>query len=608
MNATIARSLVTNIGRFTSLPLLNKRPKVLFFLFTLWLLFASHLTRADFRAAVVTIDITPNSPKMLLGYSARQSTGIHDRIYHRIILLDDGIKQFFLVSSDICLISPSEYDHVASLLQRKLGIDPLNFWWSLTHTHSAPEVGVPGLPAVFMGERYKHEVDTAYTLMVEEKLMQGIMEARRKLAPARLGVGWGFSQANINRRAVDVDGKASLGLNPDGPVDHMIGLMRLDKADGSPLALIANYAIHGTVYGPENTEISGDAPGIVSSYVEQKTGIPLLFINGAAGNLAPIYSVVTYPFLSKEKELRQFRVLLGDKILEANKKIMQTTDSVHLFTGSMIIETPRKPNLGWSDNLAKYTRTSNTGVNMVRIPARFLKINEDIAIWSLPVELFCEISNEVRERSPFPYTFYYGYTNGWLGYLPTEKEWAHGGYEIETVCPYTPAVEKDVKESVIAYLESEMKSTKSFTSQAINKPSPVRSQSDGVLRCTAETGKAIGKDVKYMPEWRAFGWFTAGSSLEWEVDVEKAGEFEALLEWSVSNEEAGKEFLLQSKDIKLTGIVTPSGSWEKYKIEKVGVIKLEAGSQKIVFKSNQPFKTGPLLDFRELRLRRINSQ
>jgi hypothetical protein len=81
---------------------------------------------------------------------------------------------------------------------------------------------VPGLPEVFMGERYKHAVDTSYTSLVEERLIEGIMEATRKLAPARLGVGWGFSQANINRRAVDIDGKASLGLNPDGDVDRRI--------------------------------------------------------------------------------------------------------------------------------------------------------------------------------------------------------------------------------------------------------------------------------------------------------------------------------------------------------------------------------------------------
>ena len=334
------------------------------------ILFCS-VSRAQFKASVVVVDITPESPKMLLGYGARQSTGIHDRIYHRIIALDDGVTQFFLVSSEICVISPSEYDHVASLLQRQMGINPLNFWWSLTHTHSAPEVGVPGLPAVFMSERYKHEVDTAYTSLVEQKLIEGIVEARQKLAPARFGVSWGYSRANINRRAVDVDGKATLGLNPDGEVDRLIGLIRLDKADGSPMALIANYAIHGTVFGPANLEISGDAPGIVSTYVEQKTGVPLVFINGAAGNLAPIYSVAVSPYSSKDKELGQFRVLLGDKILEANKKIHLTTDTVELFTGALTVETPRKANLGWPSYLGKYTRTTNTGVHLLGFPSGF---------------------------------------------------------------------------------------------------------------------------------------------------------------------------------------------------------------------------------------------
>ena len=235
-----------------------------------------------FLASVVKVDISPNTPKQLLGYGARLSTGIHDRIYHRIIAIDDGTTQFFLVSSDICEVSPSEYDHVAAILQKKLGISPVNFWWSVTHTHSAPEVGVPGLNEVFMGDRYKHAVDTAYTSFIEQTLINGITEAREKLEPARLGVGWGFSQANINRRAVDVDGKASLGLNPDGPVDRRIGLIRLEKKDGSPLALIANYPIHGTVLGPDQLEISGDVLGVVSEYVEQKTGAPVLFINGAA--------------------------------------------------------------------------------------------------------------------------------------------------------------------------------------------------------------------------------------------------------------------------------------------------------------------------------------
>jgi neutral ceramidase len=413
---------------------------------------AGNMAITSFRASVVKVDITPEDSQMLLGYQARKSTGILDHIYHRIIALDDGKTQFFLVSTDICEFSPSEYDHVASQLENQLGIKPLNFLWTTTHTHSAPEVGSAGLEAAFLGERYLHEVDADYTAMVEQKLIEGVKEARQKLAPARLGVGWGFSQANINRRAIDVDGQATLGLNPDGPVDRRIGLMRIDQEDGTPIALLANYPIHGTVMSGENLLISGDAPGIVADYVEKKIGAPLLFINGALGNLAPIYSV--YPD-HQSGHLGQFRVLLGDRILDANRMISATTNKVTLDLGSLIVETQRKEGMKWTSDLEKYSRTTNTGVNLVRLPVRFLKINDDVAIWSAPLELFCEISNEIRDRSPFPYTFYFGLGNGWLGYLLPESQYKYGGYEPE-VSPYTPSAARELTESVVDYLQGEM--------------------------------------------------------------------------------------------------------------------------------------------------------
>lgn len=408
---------------------------------------------ATFRASVVKIDITPKDSQNLLGYGPRNSTGTHDPIFHKIVALDDGTTQFFLISTDICLISPAEYDRVTARIKKQYGIDPLNVWWTVTHTHSAPEVGSPGMYATYLADRLV-ELDPAYTQMMEQQLIDGIKEAREKLAPAKLGVGWGFSQANINRRAVDVDGKASLGLNPDGPVDRRIGMIRIDKQDGSPLALIANYAIHGTVLGPQNTLISGDAPGVVAEYVEEKIGAPVLFINGAAGNLAPIYSVYPSP---RAGHLGQFRVLLGDRIIEANRKITSTTAEVKLASGAQMLETPRKPELGWPKELQQYSKTTKDGTNIVRMPVRFLKINNDIGIWSAPIELFCEVSNEVRERSPFEYTFYYGYTNGWFGYMPTAEAWPFGGYEVERVSPFTPEAADDLTELVVGYFEGKIK-------------------------------------------------------------------------------------------------------------------------------------------------------
>jgi len=141
-----------------------------------------------------------------------------------------------------------------------------------------------------------------------------------------------------------------------------------------------------------------------------------------------------------------------------------------------------------------------------------------------------------------------------------------------------------------------------MSADTVNKPELVTAQVDGSLLLTAENGKPIGPDIKYMPEWKAFGWFTAADRVEWDVDVTHPGEYEVQLEWSVSNEEAGKEFLLESKDSRLSGVVGQSGSWETYKNEKVGKIKLSADKQKIVFRSNTKFDKGALLDLRQIKL------
>lgn len=417
----------------------------------------------NFRAAVVKVNITPDNPQWLRGYNPRQSTTILDSLYHRIIILDDGRTQFVLVSSDIVGMPPALYKRVTRILRREHGIDPLNIWWSATHTHSAPEIGPQfrGIPFPSMANRSKlaaqHEIDTMYTATIVKKLVDGVAKARRNLAPARLGVGWGFSQANINRRAIDVDGKASLGLNPDGPVDRRIGILRIDRPDGRPLALITNYPIHGTVLGGESTKISGDAPGVVSEYVESKIGAPVLFINGAAGNLAPIYSVYEN---ERAGHLRQFSVLLGDRILAAAEDLVSDRASITLKTAAITVETARRPGLEWSPDLSDYARTTGSGEHLIKLPIGFLKIDEDIAIWSAPVEMFCDISNYVRDRSPFPYTFYYGYTNGSLGYLPAAYAWKEEGYE-PGVSPFTPAVEKDLTEAVMGYLQGELRAPSS---------------------------------------------------------------------------------------------------------------------------------------------------
>jgi hypothetical protein len=56
----------------------------------------------------------------------------------------------------------------------------------------------------------------------------------------------------------------------------------------------------------------------------------------------------------------------------------------------------------------------------------------DAVIVGIPLEPFSAIGRTIRERSPFRWTLFGGYANGWFGYLPTKEDYAAGGYETET--------------------------------------------------------------------------------------------------------------------------------------------------------------------------------
>lgn len=142
----------------------------------------------------------------------------------------------------------------------------------------------------------------------------------------------------------------------------------------------------------------------------------------------------------------------------------------------------------------------------------------------------------------------------------------------------------------------------------INKPELVRAGKDAVLLLTAENGRGVGPEIKYMPEWNAFGWFESTDHVEWDVQVKKSGEYEAFLSWSVSDEEAGKPFLLECGGESIRGQVDRSGSWETFRTEKIGSIRLTKGRHKVVFRPASSFeKGGALLDLREIKLVRIGN-
>ena len=130
---------------------------------------------------------------------------------------------------------------------------------------------------------------------------------------------------------------------------------------------------------------------------------------------------------------------------------------------------------------------------------------------------------------------------------------------------------------------------------------PVKPADDGSISLSAAHGVGIGPEIRYMPAWGAFGWFTDKDRVEWPLDVTKEGLYDVSLEWSVADDQAGKPFVLEIGDQKLAGTIAKSGASETYAKVKMGQLKLTAGAQRAVLRPTGKLdKT--LCNLREIRL------
>src|SRR5690606_12694192 len=125
----------------------------------------------------------------------------------------------------------------------------------------------------------------------------------------------------------------------------------------------------------------------------------------------------------------------------------------------------------------------------------------------------------------------------------------------------------------------------------------------GQLYLWARHGYPLGERIKYMPEWDAYGYFNELGRAEWDVDVRKAGRYDVLLEWSAEGGVVGNPYIFEVKGgRKINGKVGDTGSWEVFKTEKIGEIRLRVGKQRMIFRPDPKLKKGGMLDLRVLKL------
>jgi hypothetical protein len=137
--------------------------------------------------------------------------------------------------------------------------------------------------------------------------------------------------------------------------------------------------------------------------------------------------------------------------------------------------------------------------------------------------------------------------------------------------------------------------------KAPTEPRKIAANKDGSITLPARHCTITGKNLAFMPEWEALGFWRDSDHASWDVDVPKAGAYDVYMEWSVDEKHAGNPFLIESGPHKLESKVPSSKKWNTFRREKIGQITLDAGPQTISLKPNGKFTTA-LMDLRDLRL------
>jgi neutral ceramidase len=392
------------------------------------------------RVGAARVDITPAADAALpmAGYGGRTEgfRGIHDSVFVRAIVLDDGTSQAALVAWESLFVPEAIWADTSRRIASETGIPPERLLLSAVHDH-----GAPTLPAT--GPTPQQQ---AYITTVENCAVEAVRRAKAQLQPARFGIGTATAYVNVNRREFAAGRGWWLGFNEDGPSDKTVTVLRFEDLTGKPIAFWINYPVHAVVMGPENYQITGDLAGATSRFVEQHylgsdrprsdagmrvrlkpeekvtgDGVVAVWTSGAAGDQNPVSTASGEDFTLVDA----LGKVLGEAVLRAASNVKMTTEAV--IRGAQKVATcpGRRVEPGPTPR-AEYKFTDSDPVN---IRLTLLRIN-DAAIAGVSGEVFTLIARRLARESRLKPTLMVTHTNGSSGYIPSDEEFEPVSYEV----------------------------------------------------------------------------------------------------------------------------------------------------------------------------------
>ena len=352
-------------------------------------------------AGAACVNISPENPAGLCleGYTPRFSTGLHDSLSARCLVINDGTTNAVFVTLDLLGLLGSDMHTLAGRIQDETGTDTSSIFIHTTHTHSAPAmIGFNG-----------SEVNIDYKRLVFDRTVTCVKQAIVAAKPATIRIGSGVSHGvTVNRR------------NPDRPLDNELSVMDFRDSNGETIATFVNFACHPVTQGPENTLLTADFVYYLRRNVEAAHGGVTMFINGAIGDVNP---KMPEEAVSDKDDPYAFSEIIGKVVGDDALEILATAKEypirIRMATRTVLLPVENPMFLQIADMPAFENPIENG-----RWKSTISIIDFGLAqMLTIPGEALSGYRNALEPLLPGDHVFFSGLTNDCIGYIIPEAEW-----------------------------------------------------------------------------------------------------------------------------------------------------------------------------------------
>lgn len=417
---------------------------------------AASLTAAgELRVGRAAVDITPESGTPMLTpqrppFEIKLATHPHDPLHAKALVLDEGGQRVAIVLCDLTSIPLEIIQEARRLIGDTTGVPAESAMISATHTHTTPQIRPRFLGNADEAARQKAR---DYVAKLPGMIAEAVKLAEADLQPAEASAAAGEENTvSFNRRFFLRDGvvqanpfkgedeKLGQILRPAGPIDPEVGMVAFTGADGAPLAMMVNFAIHLDTMGGDQP--SADFPFMLDEILRGVHGSTMLpmFAIGAAGNVNH-YDLMDPARVHRIKgpnESTRIGTLLAAEALKAysNRRPQRTAPlrmarelvrlDYHPEKAEQLVARIKDAPRHFDGEVEVYNEDGKVSFDA---EVQVITLGNELAWVGLPGEMFVELGLSLKDASPFQHTMIHTLANGSIGYVPNLRAYPEGARE-----------------------------------------------------------------------------------------------------------------------------------------------------------------------------------